>query len=77
MDVGETAKRSPPLKEDAMLDNEYRQEAQINFQQEDQSAERRSEDRRKEPSQGFAYIGPVGWICRREKLRRDDDSGCF
>jgi len=57
-----------------MLDDEYSKEAQLNRQKEDLGAERRSEDRRKEPSQGFAYIGPVGWICRREKLRRDHDA---
>lgn len=60
-----------------MLEKEYSKEAQINFKQEDQGAERRSDERRKEPSKGFAYIGPVGWICRREKVRRDHDTCRF
>ena len=32
----------------------------------------RTEDRRKVPSMGFAYISVVGWICRREQYRRRD-----
>jgi hypothetical protein len=35
--------------------------------------DRREEDRRKEPGEGFTYVSTVGWICRREKLRRKDD----
>jgi len=35
--------------------------------------ERRNEDRRKVPSEGFSYISVVGWICRREQCRRQDD----
>ena len=31
---------------------------------------RRREDRRRQPSNGFARISVVGWICRRERLRR-------
>jgi hypothetical protein len=30
-------------------------------------------DRRRQPSKGFAYISTVGWICRRERIRRKDD----
>ena len=33
----------------------------------------RNEDRRKVPSEGFAHISVVGWICRRERCRRKDD----
>jgi hypothetical protein len=32
-----------------------------------------NEGRRKEPSKGFTYISSVGWIDRREMLRRKDD----
>ena len=31
---------------------------------------RRGKDRRKEDSNGYMYVSVVGWICRREKLRR-------
>ena len=34
-------------------------------------------DRRKTPAPGFTYISTVGWICRRELLRRKDDPGFF
>lgn len=34
---------------------------------------RLDDDRRTEPSKGFTYISSVGWIDRREKLRRKDD----
>jgi hypothetical protein len=35
----------------------------------------RQGDRRKEPSEGYAYISMVGWFDRREQIRRkvDDD----
>jgi hypothetical protein len=35
--------------------------------------ERRTEDRRRQPSQGFTRISIVGWICRRERTRREGD----
>ena len=49
--------------------------------QEQYIQERRKEDRRKMPSEGFAYMPIVGWICRREQVRRKADrldgvSGC-
>ena len=31
------------------------------------------ENRRREPSEGYTYISTVGWIDRRERLRRKDD----
>lgn len=34
---------------------------------------RRTGERRKLPSDGFAYISTVGWICRRERKRRKTD----
>jgi hypothetical protein len=38
------------------------------------SEKRNGDDRRREPSEGFACVSTVGWICRREKTRRKDDS---
>jgi hypothetical protein len=38
---------------------------------------RRVQERRKAPSRGFACISTVGWICRREQLRRKDDPDNF
>ena len=38
---------------------------------------KREVDRRKEPSKGYTYITTVGWICRREKVRRKDDRFMF
>ncbi len=34
----------------------------------------RATDRRKVPSKGYIYITMVGWMCRREKARRETDS---
>jgi hypothetical protein len=34
---------------------------------------RHEQDRRSELSEGFAFISTVGWIDRRERLRRKDD----
>jgi hypothetical protein len=39
----------------------------------DNFRERRSEDRRRQPSEGFTRISMVGWICRRERTRRAGD----
>jgi hypothetical protein len=38
---------------------------------------RRRHKRRKAPSRGFTCISTVGWICRREQLRRKDDPNNF
>ena len=35
---------------------------------------RGTEDRRKQPSEGFTRISMVGWICRRERTRREGDA---
>ena len=35
--------------------------------------ENRQNDRRKEPSEGYAYVSVVGWFDRREQTRRKDD----
>jgi hypothetical protein len=37
------------------------------------SFDRRSIDRRKHASEGYTYISTVGWICRRERSRRECD----
>lgn len=34
---------------------------------------RRLKDRRHDHSEGYMYISVVGWICRREKNRRNND----
>ena len=39
--------------------------------------ERRKDYRRTNESQGYAYIEMVGWMDRREKVRRDNDPSCF
>jgi hypothetical protein len=33
----------------------------------------RNEERRKVPARGFTYVSAVGWICRRERCRREGD----
>jgi hypothetical protein len=38
--------------------------------------ERRQECRRKLESKGYCYITMVGWMCRRERIRRKDDDIC-
>jgi hypothetical protein len=37
--------------------------------------EKRKEERRRQPSNGYVRISIVGWICRRQRLRRMRDSG--
>jgi hypothetical protein len=46
----------------------------MNPDQDIEPTERRYEDRRKELKEGFTYVSMVGWICRREQLRRKDDT---
>jgi hypothetical protein len=48
-------------------------DTQLNFGQDNYFENRMENDRRSEPSQGFTYISSVGWIDRREKLRRKND----
>ena len=36
------------------------------------SEHQREDDRRKEPCEGFTYVSTVGWICRRERVRRKE-----
>jgi hypothetical protein len=48
-------------------------DAQINIGQNHSFENRMEDDRRSEPNEGFTYVSSVGWIDRREKLRRKDD----
>ena len=45
-------------------------ETKFDFEQAIHHDDQRDEDRRKAPCEGFTYISVVGWICRREKIRR-------
>jgi hypothetical protein len=56
-----------------MEEKELRKNPDIHFQQNMESFDRRFKDRREETRAGFTYISTVGWICRREKSRREDD----
>ena len=56
-----------------MENQEYHKEPQLKFGQDADFGNRRDDDRRKEPSEGFTYVSVVGWICRREQCRRKDD----
>lgn len=35
---------------------------------------RKNKDRRQRKSEGYIYLGMVGWYCRRGRVRRKDDS---
>lgn len=66
----------PTAKRRAMIENKETnntKNAQLNFEKGHDFVNRWEEDRRREPNEGFAYISSVGWIDRREKLRRKDD----
>ena len=39
--------------------------------------ERRINCRRTSESQGYCYIAMVGWMDRRERVRRNEDPCCF
>ncbi len=39
--------------------------------QQDEGKNRRVKDRRQKHNEGYTYISIVGWICRREKKRRN------
>ena len=43
------------------------------FSKDKTTNEHRLSERREKESSGFTYISTVGWICRREKSRREDD----
>jgi hypothetical protein len=48
-------------------------DAQRNLEHSHYFENRLEEDRRRVPNDGFTYITMVGWIDRRERLRRKDD----
>jgi hypothetical protein len=56
-----------------MADIKEIKDAKLDFSQELDLYDRREQDRRRESSEGYAYVSTVGWICRREKIRRKDD----
>jgi hypothetical protein len=53
------------------------QEQQNDACTESSDQERRKDHRRTNASQGYAYIEMVGWMDRREKIRRNNDPSCF
>jgi hypothetical protein len=57
----------------AMENKDYAKDSQLNFEKDIDCGNRRYDDRRKEPCEGFTYVSTVGWICRREQCRRKDD----
>jgi hypothetical protein len=42
-----------------------------------EEANRRQTERRCQESKGYCYISMVGWMDRREKIRRQDDDECL
>jgi len=55
------------------MDEKYMNDFQVDHNQDNGSSDRRYDDRRKEPCEGFTYVSMVGWICRREQARRKDE----
>jgi hypothetical protein len=41
------------------------------------NSNRRQSERRTHESKGYTYISMVGWMDRREKIRREDDASSF
>jgi hypothetical protein len=58
-------------------ENNSTKSTQISFEQGHHLESRSEKDRRKKQSEGFTYISSVGWIDRRERLRRKDDPSFF
>lgn len=52
-------------------------DAKPNLDQDCYFENRQKQDRRTEASDSYTYISAVGWIDRREMLRRKDDSYNF
>lgn len=70
----------PATKRCAMNENKSTtntKDTQLNLQQDPHSENRWEADRRRKPGKGFAYISTVGWMDRRERLRRKDDAYHF
>jgi hypothetical protein len=55
-----------------MEKNNTREDPNVECRQDMLFSDRRDEDRRREPCEGYTYVSMVGWICRREKCRRGD-----
>ncbi|MGD9368429.1 MAG: hypothetical protein PVH87_22205 [Desulfobacteraceae bacterium] len=53
-----------------MDEKELSKESRNRFHQDMVPPDRRCNDRRKNPCEGFTYVSTVGWICRRERSRR-------
>jgi len=60
-----------------MQTEEQSHKQEYTFSQDKIANEQRIRDRREKDSPGFAHITIVGWICRREKIRRKDDNFSF
>jgi hypothetical protein len=56
-----------------MENKDHLNESQAEYEQDAGLNDRRNNDRRKEPCEGYTYVSMVGWICRREQSRRKDD----
>ena len=60
-----------------MKDKDIYQKTHIHFEQDADVVDRRGIDRRQIRGEGFTYVSTVGWICRREQARRNDDECDF
>ncbi|MGD9365075.1 MAG: hypothetical protein PVH87_05220 [Desulfobacteraceae bacterium] len=58
-------------------ETKHTNDTRANYGKSHKSDNRLREERRKLPSNGFTYISSVGWIDRRERLRRKDDPDVF
>jgi hypothetical protein len=52
-------------------------DARLNFDEDRCFENRKKQDRRRESYKGDTFISAVGWIDRRERLRRKDDPYYF
>jgi hypothetical protein len=59
------------------MEAKMQKEEQSHKQNYDLSTERRIYERRVKGSAGFTYITIVGWICRRENIRRKGNNFLF
>ena len=57
--------------------HENRQDKKENTCTETHQDERRQDHRRANECEGYAYIQMVGWMDRRERVRRNSDPFCF
>ena len=60
-----------------MKHKNYYKNSDDDFKQGVDVINRRQVDRRRGPGKGFTYVSTVGWICRREQARRNDDACDF